>query len=111
MFPSSVYKLFDRAGVLFRTLHGDRTKPPDRLGPMNDLLIAPAAWRIGASFVTGNRSEFNRIAPPPPGLVVVESTEWRPMTKLDATTLVPFAVALMSIAMATWRSPWDAIGR
>ena len=67
--------LFDRAGVLFRTLHGDGANLLDRLGPMNDLLIALTAWRIGASVVTGNSGEFNRIAQHLPGLVVVEPTE------------------------------------
>ena len=73
MAPTSA--LFDRAGVLFRTLHGDAAKLQDRLGPMNDLLIALTAWRIGASVVTGNSNEFNRIAQHLPGLAVVEPTE------------------------------------
>ena len=44
--------LFDRAGVLFRTLHGDGRGFRDRLGVINDLLIALSAWRIGATVVT-----------------------------------------------------------
>ena len=67
--------LFDRAGALFRTLHGDGAKLRDRLGPMNDLLIALTAWRIGATVVTGNSNEFNQIAQHLPGLVVVEPSE------------------------------------
>ncbi len=67
--------LFDRAGTLFRALHGDGSGLRDRLGPMNDLLIALTAWRIGATVVTANSGEFNRIAERLPGLVVVEPTE------------------------------------
>lgn len=64
--------LFDRAGRLFRALHGDGSRLRDRLGPINDLLIALTAWRIGATVVTANSGEFNRIAEHLPGLVVVE---------------------------------------
>ena len=67
--------LFDRAGRLFRALHGDGSRLRDRLRPMNDLLIALTAWRIGATgatVVTANSGEFNRIAEHLPGLVVVE---------------------------------------
>jgi predicted nucleic acid-binding protein len=67
--------LFDRAGALFRMLHGNGQGLRDRLGPMNDLLIALTAWRIGATVVTGNRGEFSRIAEHLPGLLVVEPTE------------------------------------
>jgi predicted nucleic acid-binding protein len=67
--------LFDRAGALFRTLHGSESGRRDRLGPMNDLLIALTAWRIGAAVVTSNSGEFTRIAGHLPGLVVVEPSE------------------------------------
>jgi predicted nucleic acid-binding protein len=41
------------------------------LGPVNDLLIALTAWRIGATVVTGNLNEFQRIAAYLPGLSVL----------------------------------------
>ncbi|MCI0545943.1 MAG: type II toxin-antitoxin system VapC family toxin [Candidatus Rokubacteria bacterium] len=69
--------LFDRAGGLFRVLHGNAAGLQDRLGPMNDLLIALTAWRIGAAVVTANHREFSRIAAHLPGLTVVEPTEER----------------------------------
>ena len=59
-------ELYDRAGTLFPTTHGLRHG--DRLGPMNDLLIALTAWRIGATVVTRNIAEFQRIAAHLPGL-------------------------------------------
>jgi len=55
-------ELFDRAAGLFRALHGDARGVADRLGPMNDVLIALTAWRIGATVVTRNLSDFRRIA-------------------------------------------------
>jgi len=67
--------LFDRAGALFRALHGTGSRLRDRLGRMNDLLIALTAWRIGAAVVTANSGEFSRIAEHLPGLVVAEPTE------------------------------------
>ena len=67
--------LFDRAGALFRTLHGSGSRMRDRLGPMNDLLIALTAWRIGAAVVTANIREFGRIAEHLPGLAVADPTE------------------------------------
>ena len=67
--------LFDRAATLFRALHGDGSRLRDRLGPTNDLLIALTAWRIGATVVTANSGDFNRVAEHLPGLVVVEPTE------------------------------------
>ncbi len=67
--------LFDRAGTLFRTLHGDGSRLGDRLGSINDLLIALTAWRIGATVVTANSDDFNRISEHLPGLVVVAPTE------------------------------------
>jgi len=63
--------LFPQAGRLFRRLYGERLGEPDRLGPMNDLLIALTAREIGATVVTGNVAEFNRIAGELPGLQVL----------------------------------------
>jgi len=60
--------LHDRAGTLFPITHG--MGGGDRLGPMNDLLIALTAWRMGATVVTGNAGEFERIAAHLPGLRV-----------------------------------------
>jgi predicted nucleic acid-binding protein len=71
--PSSA--LFDRAGTSFRALHGDGSRLRDRLGLINDLLIALTAWRIGATVVTANSGDFGRIAEHLPGLVIVEPTE------------------------------------
>ena len=63
--------LFDHAGRLFRTLYGDGAGIADRLGPLNDLLIALTARQIGATVVTGNLQEFRQIASHLPGLKVV----------------------------------------
>jgi predicted nucleic acid-binding protein len=64
-------ELFDRAAVLFRVLHGDGSDLTDRLGPMNDLLIALTAWRIGATVLTGNVRHFRQIEKRLPGLRVM----------------------------------------
>jgi predicted nucleic acid-binding protein len=64
-------QLFDRAGQMFRPVYGDVSGHLDRLGPINDLLIALTAWQIGATVVTSNLDEFNRITEHLPGLVVV----------------------------------------
>jgi predicted nucleic acid-binding protein len=66
---------FEHAGRLFRTLHGDGSGLPDRLGPLNDLLIALTARQIGATIITGNVHEFRRIAAYAPGLRVVAPVE------------------------------------
>lgn len=63
--------LFGRAAELFLRLYGNRPTRSDRLGPVNDLLIALTAWRIGATVVTSNLNEFRRIAGCLPGLSVV----------------------------------------
>jgi predicted nucleic acid-binding protein len=60
--------LFDHAGRLFRTLHGGGSGLDDRLGPVNDLLIALTARQIGATVVTSNVDEFRQIARHLPGL-------------------------------------------
>jgi len=61
--------VFEQAGRLFRTLHGAGLH--DRLGPLNDLLIALTAGQIGATVITNNLEEFRRIAARVPGLRVV----------------------------------------
>jgi predicted nucleic acid-binding protein len=63
--------VFEQAGRLFRTLHGDGTGLHDRLGPLNDLLIALTARQIGATVITNNLDEFRRMAVRIPGLRVV----------------------------------------
>jgi len=66
--PSS--ELYDWAGKLFRLIHGDGRGLNDRLGPMNDLLIALTARGIGATVITRNLNEFKRIAARLPGLKI-----------------------------------------
>jgi predicted nucleic acid-binding protein len=63
--------LFDYAGRLFRALHGDGSGIADRLGPINDLLIALTARQIGATVVTGNLQELRQIATRLTGLKMV----------------------------------------
>ncbi len=63
--------LFDHAGRLFRALHGDRSGIADRLGPINDLLIALTARQMGATVITSNLQEFRHIAARLPGLKIV----------------------------------------
>jgi predicted nucleic acid-binding protein len=46
--------LFDQAGLLFRALHGDGSGLDDRLGSVNDLLIAFTARQIDATVLTSN---------------------------------------------------------
>jgi predicted nucleic acid-binding protein len=60
--------LFDHAGRLFRTLHGDGSGLEDRLGPINDLLIALTARQMGATVLTSNLEDFRQIARHLPGL-------------------------------------------
>ena len=55
-------ELYDRAGAVFRKLYGNAPDLADRLAPMNDVLIALTAWRAGATLVTGNVRELQRIA-------------------------------------------------
>lgn len=62
--------LFPQAGRLFRALYGGTAQESDRLGPINDLLIALTAREIGATVVTSNLTEFNRIAEVVKGLQV-----------------------------------------
>jgi predicted nucleic acid-binding protein len=63
--------LFDHAGRLFRVMHGDGSGLADRLGPVNDLLIALTARQMGATVVTSNLREFHQIATHMPGLKIV----------------------------------------
>ena len=63
-------QLFDHAGQLFRILYGDGSGFSDRLGPIDDLLIALTARQIGATVITSNVSEFRRIAGRLPGLTI-----------------------------------------
>jgi predicted nucleic acid-binding protein len=63
--------LFDHAGRLFRTIHGDGSGLADRLGRVNDLLIALTARQMGATVVTSNLQEFHQIAGYMSGLKIV----------------------------------------
>lgn len=63
--------LMDHAGRIFRALYGNAAGMGDRLGPLNDVLIALTAKQIGATVVTSNVMEFRRIAAKVPGLRVV----------------------------------------
>ncbi|MDF0667336.1 MAG: type II toxin-antitoxin system VapC family toxin [Nitrospira sp.] len=63
--------ILDHAGRLFRAVHGTAPGFRDRLGPMNDMLIALTAREIGATVITSNVLEFRRIAGKIPGLKVV----------------------------------------
>lgn len=74
-FPSGrliapVPPLFDQAGRLFSLLYRNGSEPKDRLGPLNDILIALTARHIGATVVTSNLHEFRRIAAHLPGLQI-----------------------------------------
>ena len=60
--------LFDQAGRLFRALYGNGSGLDDRLGPVNDLLIALTARQIGATVLTSNVDEFRQIERQLPGL-------------------------------------------
>jgi predicted nucleic acid-binding protein len=63
--------LFERAALLFRRFYTKGNEPADRLGPVNDLLIALTAWRIGAAVITRNVEDFHRIQGQLPGLRIV----------------------------------------
>ncbi len=63
--------VFEQAGRVFRALHGDGSGFQDRLGPLNDLLIALTARQIGATVVTNNLDEFRRIAARVSGLRII----------------------------------------
>ena len=63
--------VIDEAGRVFRAMYGNASGLQDRLGPINDLLIALTAREIGAAVVTGNVLEFRRIAAKVRGLRIV----------------------------------------
>lgn len=63
--------LVDYAGRIFRALYGNAAGMGDRLGPLNDVLIALTARQIGAAVVTSNVMEFRRIGGKVSGLRVV----------------------------------------
>jgi len=63
--------LFDHTGRVFRSLYGDGSGLTDRLGPINDILIALTARHIEATVVTSNLLDFRRIAAKIPGLHVI----------------------------------------
>lgn len=71
-FIAPTAELYDKAGKVFRLLYGDGRGFNDRLGPMNDILIALTARGIGAMVITRNIDEFRRIATHLPGLTVAE---------------------------------------
>ncbi len=68
--------LFPRAGQLFRILHEGRAGGSDRLGPLNDLLIALTAREIGAAVVTSNIADFTRISEQVSGLQILSPSEF-----------------------------------
>jgi predicted nucleic acid-binding protein len=79
-FPTSrliapVPPLFEHAGRLFRALYGDGSGLADRLGPVNDLLIALTARQIGATVVTSNLDEFRQVAVHLSGLKIAAPAE------------------------------------
>jgi predicted nucleic acid-binding protein len=62
----SVYR---KAADIFLRLFGKNSQawPQDRLGPVNDILIAVTAYRMGATVITENEKDFSRIASHLPG--------------------------------------------
>jgi predicted nucleic acid-binding protein len=62
--------MLGHAGRIFRAMHGNASRLRDRLGPMNDVLIALTARESGATVITNNVLEFRRIAGKLPGLKV-----------------------------------------
>ncbi|MHB8482544.1 MAG: type II toxin-antitoxin system VapC family toxin [Nitrospiria bacterium] len=70
--------MFDQAGELFRRIHGFGDGMKDRLGPMNDLLIALTARYIGGVLITKNLQDFQRIVKYLPGLAL-HSPDWEKM--------------------------------
>ncbi|HJU03536.1 MAG TPA: type II toxin-antitoxin system VapC family toxin [Nitrospiraceae bacterium] len=68
-------RLFSIAGRLFQVLYGTPGEGSDRLGQINDLLIALTAREIGATVVTSNLAEFRRIGEEISGLRVLAPSE------------------------------------
>jgi predicted nucleic acid-binding protein len=62
---------YDLAGTIFRELFSPGNEPQDRIGPLNDILIALTARQIGAAIVSSNEDDFQRIAAHVPGLLVL----------------------------------------
>lgn len=62
--------IYDNAGKLFRDIYGDGSSFTDRVGTINDLLIALTARQIGATVITGNIAEYRRISEHLPGLSI-----------------------------------------
>ena len=61
--------VYRKAADVFRGLFGQNSAawPQDRLGPVNDILIAVTAFRMGATVITENEKDFSRIASHLPG--------------------------------------------
>jgi len=61
---SPTHGVYRKAADLFRELFGSNSAswPLDRLGPVNDILIAVTALRMGATVITENEKDFSRIA-------------------------------------------------
>ncbi len=68
--------LFPRAGRLYPIVYEGRAGGSDRLGPMNDLLIALTAREIGAAVVTSNIADFTRISEHVLGLQIWSPSEF-----------------------------------
>lgn len=66
--------VFDHAGQLFRTIHGSAFDMKDRMGPMNDILIALSARAMGATVVTSNLDDFRRVQKEVSGLRIASPT-------------------------------------
>lgn len=61
---SPTHGIYRKAADIFRELFGNNSAswPQDRLGPVNDILIAATAFRMGATVITENEKDFSRIA-------------------------------------------------
>ena len=61
--------IYKKAADVFRGLFGQNSSawPQDRLGPVNDILIATTAFRMGATVITENEKDFSRIESHLPG--------------------------------------------
>ena len=62
--------VYRRSAQLFLKLFGQSSEawPLDRLGPVNDILIATTAFSMGATVISENEKDFSRIARYLPGL-------------------------------------------
>jgi predicted nucleic acid-binding protein len=61
--------VYRKSAEVFLKTFGNKSEawPQDRLGPVNDILIAVTAFRMGATVITENVKEFSRIAHHLPG--------------------------------------------